>query len=164
MLESTEESVTSALKRARATLDGGLEPRRRQAAAPAPDSPEERRVVARYVDAFVAHDVDGIVALLTEDAWIKMPPMPFEYHGRDAAARFFAAIRPALARASEIRLLPTRANGQPALAGYRRNPENGTFRCIGLFVLTLAGEQISEVVHFESDLIEHFGMTAILGS
>ena len=86
ILETTEDSVTSALKRARATLRGDLEHRDQLEAAPAAGSPTERRTVERFVEA-LAHDVPGIVALLSEAAWVKMPPMPFEYQGRAAAAR-----------------------------------------------------------------------------
>jgi RNA polymerase sigma-70 factor (ECF subfamily) len=161
-LDTTEESVTSALKRARATLDTGLEPRRRQAAAPTPGSPEERRAVARYVDAFSAHDVDAIVALLTEDVWLKMPPIPFEYHGRAAAAEFLTALWPAVLAAGAMRVLHTRANGQPAFASYRADPATGVSGCVGVFVLTLAGDLVSEVIHFDPALAARFGLPAVL--
>src|SRR5882672_7119130 len=92
MLDSTVESVTSALKRARATLhrrptlDGDRE------RPPALDSPAEQALVARFVRAYESGDIDALVALLTDDVRVSMPPMPFEYQGRDVVSRFFAAI------------------------------------------------------------------------
>lgn len=128
MLDSTQESVTSALRRARTTLAAELELRGRPAPPP-PGSAAERRLVERFVEAFGAYDVDAIVALLTEDAWVTMPPMPFEYRGRAAAARFFTAVaRPGY---RESRFVRTRANGQPACALYIRDPVTDVWRAIG---------------------------------
>ena len=87
MLVSTVESVTSALKRARSSLRR-LPPIEDREPPPAPDSPAERAVAARFVRAWESGDVDALVALLTTDAGISMPPYPVEYHGRDAVARF----------------------------------------------------------------------------
>jgi RNA polymerase sigma-70 factor (TIGR02960 family) len=92
MLGATVESVNSALKRARASL------RRRQDAAdgrrpaPAAGSPAEEAVVARFVRAWESADLDGLVALLTDDVIATMPPMPFEYEGREVVARFCATL------------------------------------------------------------------------
>jgi len=156
MLEATQESVTSALKRARATLATQLDRQPGRLAPPAPESAEERRLVARFVDAFGARDVDGIVALLTEDAWVKMPPMPFEYQGREAATRFFAAVLPP--GGHDYRFVRTRANGQPACAFYVRDPATGMGRTLGLMVLTLAGDLISEVIRFDASVLGSFGL------
>ncbi|MCW2936238.1 MAG: sigW [Actinomycetia bacterium] len=159
MLESTEESVTSALKRARAALaDPGHYSRR--PLPPTAGSAEERRVADQFVEAFAAHDVDAIVALLTEGAWVKMPPMPFEYQGRQAAARFFTAIAPP--RGRELRCVRTRANGQPAFATYAPDPAAGVWRASGLIVLTLAGDRVSDVVRFETAVLASFGLPRIL--
>src|SRR3954470_12521118 len=94
VLDTTVESVTSALKRARATLDSDetLAERRTQPPAPAAGSPEEQQLIDAYVDAFTTHDVDKLVAILSEDVWLKMPPLPLVYHGRDAAIGFFQAV------------------------------------------------------------------------
>ena len=120
MLDCTEESVTSALKRARAALQY----RRAQSAdrePPPPGSARERALVQRFTRAYEAGDVDEVVALLTEDAWLVMPPVPVRYQGRELAARFLAAtaFRPG---ARPSRLVPTRANGQPAFGLYVRDP------------------------------------------
>ena len=125
ILDTTVESVTSALKRARATLDSDESPgrARTQPPAPAAGSPEERRLIEAYVDAFTTHDVDKLVAILSEDVWLKMPPLPLEYHGRDAAIGFFqAVVHP---RSRPLRLVHTRANGCPASGIYAHDPATG---------------------------------------
>jgi len=157
MLDTTLESVTSALKRGRATLYreqqyGKQEP------APPPNSPAEQQLVERFTRAFDAADVAGIVALLTEDGWLTMPPMPLEYQGRELAAQFFlaTAFRPGWTS----RLLPARANGQPAFGFYVREPQTGEFYTVGLMVLTLAGSQISAMTRFEASTLPRFGLPA----
>jgi RNA polymerase sigma-70 factor (TIGR02960 family) len=116
ILDTTVESVTSALKRARASLDADhdLATKRSRPPAPAADSSEERRLVAAFMDAFTRHDVDRLVAILSEDVWLKMPPMPYEYHGREAAITFFQVVLHPDVRT--LRMVPTRANGGPANA------------------------------------------------
>src|SRR5262249_31386485 len=137
MLDSTVESVNSALKRARASLE-----RRRSTAdrepPPAPDSPAEDAVAAKFVSAYESADLDALVALLTDDVFISMPPMPLEYEGRGLGARFIASIFGAGRR---FELVRTRANGQPAFGAYLRAPD-GIHHGVGLFVLTLAGDRI----------------------
>jgi hypothetical protein len=98
------------------------------------------------------------VALLTEDGWLTMPPMPLEYQGRELAAQFFrtTAFRPGWTS----RLLPTRANGQPAFGFYVRDPQTGEFYTVGLMVLTLAGSQISAMTRFEASTLPRFGLPA----
>jgi RNA polymerase sigma-70 factor, ECF subfamily len=156
MLDSTEESTTSALKRARATirLDHSHDP------PPQPGSPHERAVLDRFVAAFAVHDVEAIVEVLTEDASIKMPPHPFEYHGHAAAVRFFSSIEPPTPH--ERRLIATRANGQPAYAVYRLDPAATVWRVVALLVLTLAGDRLSEIIRFDPDIIDRFGLPRIL--
>jgi RNA polymerase sigma-70 factor, ECF subfamily len=159
MVDATEESVTSALKRARATLRDQLGPAGQRQPAPEPDSQAEQRLVQRFADVFVNHDVDGVVALLTEDAWVKMPPMPFEYQGREAAYRFFSAIP---VHPGDCRFINTRANGQPAFAMYRRDPVTEIWHANGLLVLTLRGDLISEINRFEAGVLAAFGMPRTL--
>jgi len=154
MLDTTVESVTSALKRARAMLQ-----ERRPALAgrerpPAAHSPAEDAIVARFVTAYEAADLDAVVALLTDDVFISMPPMPFEYEGRDVAACFCARI---LSQGRRFDLLPTRANGQPAFGTYLRGP-TGISHGTGLFVLTLSGERISATTRFESSVLPWFDL------
>ena len=151
MLETTVESVTSALKRARAALDG-----HRMAREPPPvaHSSAEDGLVARFVSAYEAADLDAVVALLTDDVFIAMPPMPFEYEGRDVVARFCARI---LSPGRRFDLLPTRANGQPAFGTYLRGPA-GISHGTGLFVLTLSGERICAMTRFESSVLPWFDL------
>src|SRR5215470_12189738 len=89
ILGVSEESVTSALKRARASLE--RQQREQHEPAPPPGSAAERDLVERLTKAFEAADVKGIVALMTEDAWMTMPPLPLEYEGRELAGEFLAA-------------------------------------------------------------------------
>ncbi len=160
MLDSSIESVTSALKRARRTLADDLRPHRERSAPPAPRSPEERWLVDRFVRAFGTHDIDTIIDLLTTDVQIKMPPLPFEYQGAEAARRFLAALSPAGGR--EVRFTHTRANGQPAFATYVRDPAAGIWRAVGVIVLTLAGDQISEIVRFDTSVLASFGLPRVM--
>ena len=159
MLDTTEQSVTSALKRARATLTREL-PSADQEPPPPPNSPAERELVARLVAAFEAADVDGIVALMTQDAWMRMPPVPLEYQGRELIGEFFATV--AFRQARRYRLVPTRANGQPAFAVYLHDPVNDVARAFGLMVATLAGDQISVITRFDNSAMTHFGLPRIL--
>ncbi len=149
MLGSTVDAVNSALKRSRASLAGvGREP------PPPRDSPAETEVAARFAQAYEAADLDALVALLTDDVFVSMPPMPLEYEGRDAATGFFAAIFGAGRR---FHLVPTRANGQPAFGAYITAPD-GTRVGAGLFVLTLTGDRISALTRFEASLLPWFGL------
>jgi RNA polymerase sigma-70 factor (ECF subfamily) len=162
ILEVTVESVTSALKRARATIDadGPLAERRAHPPAPAEGSPEEWRLIEAYVDAFTTHDVDKLVAILSEDVWLKMPPLPFEYHGREAAIDFFESVVHPQGR--RIRMVHTRANGCPASGMYAHDPASGSWRAIGLVVVALSGDRITEVTRFEVGVMASFGLPRIL--
>ena len=88
----------------------------------------------RFTQAYEAGDVDRVVALLTEDAWLIMPPVPLRYQGREVAARFMAAT--AFRPGRSARLVPTRANGQPAFGLYIRDPRSAVAHANGLIVLT----------------------------
>ncbi len=118
MLDSTVESVNSALKRARASLQRRQLPTDEREPAPAPDSSSEQALVAEFVRAYESGDPDALVALLTDDVFISMPPIPLEYQGRDVAARLFASI---FGSGRRVDLVPTRANRQPS-AGVRGLP------------------------------------------
>jgi RNA polymerase sigma-70 factor (TIGR02960 family) len=158
MLESTVESVNSALKRARASLR-----RRRPPAAgrePPPASLSEDAVVARFVRAWESADLDALVALLTDDVFVSMPPMPFEYQGRDVVARFCASIFRAGRR---FDLVPTRANGQPAFGAYLRAP-TGIRHGVGLYVLALTGDRICAMTRFDNSVLPWFGLPRSLPS
>ncbi len=160
MLDSTVESVNSALKRARASLarqqpaDTGREP------PPALGSPVEDAIVAKFTSAYESADIDALVALLTDDVFTSMPPMPLEYEGRDAVARFFASI---FGSGRRFGLVPTRANGQPAFGAYVHGPD-GIRHGVGLFVLTLAGDRICALTRFENSVLPWFGLPRSLPS
>jgi RNA polymerase sigma-70 factor (TIGR02960 family) len=159
MLDSTVESVTSALKRARASLQrrrppGGGEP------PPPSGSPAEAAIVAKFVRAWESADVGALVALLTGDVFMSMPPMPFEYQGRDVVARFCASLFGAGRR---FDLVPTRANGQPAFGAYLRAP-TGIRHGVGLYVLTLSGDRICALTRFDNSVLPWFGLPRSLPS
>ena len=154
MLDSTVESVNSALKRARAGLRRRLPPRDDREPPPARDSRAERALLTTFVRAWESGDVDALVALLTTDVSVSMPPIPLEYHGREVVARFCAS----LLRRRSHDLVPTRANGQPAFGAYLRVPNGGIRHGTGLFVLTLTGDRICDMIRFDSSVLRWFGL------
>jgi len=160
ILDTTQESVTSALKRARAALERHQQSSGQREPAPPPDSAAEQQLVDRLTRAFETADVDGIIAMLTEDAWLTMPPLPLEYQGRELAAKFLTAT--AFRPGWTARLIPTRANGQPAFGFYARDPQTGGFYTVGLMVLTLSGTQVSAMTRFDSSTLPRFGLPATL--
>ncbi|WP_033441788.1 RNA polymerase subunit sigma-70 [Saccharothrix sp. NRRL B-16314] len=152
MLGTTEVAIKGALQRARAAIERHRGSRR----APAPGSPEEQELSRRFADAFTSGDVDGVVALLTDDAWLAMPPAPHEYHGTAAVAAFFRASF-GWSRPRRFRLVATRANTQPAFASYLAEPGEPTDRPVELVVLTLADDRIGAVTRFlDGDLPRRF--------
>jgi RNA polymerase sigma-70 factor (TIGR02960 family) len=163
LLDASVEAVNSALRRARASLDrarrtaGGREP------PPAPGSPAEDAIVAKFTSAYESADLDALVALLTDDVFISMPPVPFEYEGRDLAARFFATLFGAGRR---FDLVPTRANGQPAFGAYLRGGDPARERRgTGLITITLAGTtttRISATSRFDASVLGWFGLPGSL--
>jgi RNA polymerase sigma-70 factor (TIGR02960 family) len=157
MLDTSEIAVKGLLQRARSTLE-----HRRPAAdrerSPLPNSPRERNLVGRFADAIESGDVDAMVALLTDDAVIRMPPTPLEYQGRVAIAGF---IRNRIGRRGgrPLRLVPTRANGQPAFGCYLPVPPAAIARPYGLMVLTLEWDAIAVITWFaDPDVFRHFGL------
>jgi RNA polymerase sigma-70 factor (TIGR02960 family) len=152
MLDSTVDSVNSALKRARAALHQQRLVDR--ASPPAAGSSAEQAIVVKFVRAWEAADPDALVALLTDDVFVSMPPNPFEYEGRDVVVRLFASIFGAGRR---FDLVPTRANGQPAFGAYLRDA-SGTRRAVGLYVLTLSRDRICAMTRFESAVLPSFGL------
>jgi RNA polymerase sigma-70 factor (TIGR02960 family) len=160
MLDSSVESVKSALKRARASLQRQRPTIDDREPALACDSPSEDAIVAKFVRAWEAADLDALVALLTDDVFMSMPPMPFEYEGRDVVVRFCASVFRARRR---FDLVPTRANGQPAFGAYLRGP-NGISHGVGLYVLTLTGARICAMTRFENSVLPSFGLPRSLPS
>jgi RNA polymerase sigma-70 factor (TIGR02960 family) len=153
MLDTTEVSVKSALQRARTTLDAATDRER----APRPASARERELAARFADAVQAGAIDDIVTLLTDDALLTMPPLPLEYEGHEAIAGFLRH-RMEL-RGGALRVVPTRANGQPALGGYLPDPATGVAHPRGLIVLTLEEDAVSAITWFgDTALFPYFGL------
>jgi RNA polymerase sigma-70 factor (TIGR02960 family) len=155
MLETTVEAVNSALKRARASLQRRLPTTEEREPPPAPGSPAEDALVAEIVRAYESGHIDRLVPLLTVDVCVSMPPIPLEYQGRDAAARFFASVSQ---QRRTFDLVPTRANGQLAFGVYVRSPEGGIRHGIGLDVLTLSGDRICAFTHFDTSVLPWFGL------
>jgi RNA polymerase sigma-70 factor (ECF subfamily) len=147
MLETGEVAVKGALQRARAAVE-----RERPARAA---SARERELVARFADAVERGDVDAMVALLTDEARLTMPPRPLTYQGREAIAAFLREREDE--RGAPLRLVPTRANGQPAFGAYLDEQPRG------LFVLTLEGDAVAAITWFaDTGLFHHFGLSPTL--
>lgn len=150
LLEISVGAVNSALHRARLTLEkqypGDVRP---QAQAGRTDVALER-LLARYVQAWETDDVDGLVALLKEDATLSMPPVPSWYQGREAILAVLRSVLFPPGVRKRWRLLPTRANGQPAFVVYRADEADGSYRAFALQVVTLAGsrDEIADVTAF----------------
>jgi RNA polymerase sigma-70 factor (TIGR02960 family) len=158
ILETTEASVKGALQRARAAL---AQRPIGSSRAPLPGSPQEREIVGRFADAFERGDTGAVVALLTDDAWVTMPPYPFEYQGK-AAITLFLEDRARL-RGAPLRVVPTRANGQPAFGCYLDDRHAPIARPFSFLVLTLDGEQISAITAFtDTSVFARFGLPRML--
>jgi RNA polymerase sigma-70 factor (ECF subfamily) len=161
MLQGSEASVNSALQRARATMAQRL-PGPGRERAPLPRSAREREVAGRFATAFALDDIDAVVALLTEDAWFTMPPVTMEFGGREAIAGFLRDIRRWRAP-RRYRLVPVRANGQPAFGCYLREGSDAVFEAHGMIVLTLEGDRIAALTRFtDNGNLERFGLPRTL--
>lgn len=160
LLGLSESAVTSALKRARATLDATTRGPKRP--GPVPGSAEERSLTERFVAAFTSHDVDALLAMMTDDVWIRMPPMSFEYRGQHDVRRFFVAVEEH--RRAICHLVPTRANGQPAWGEYARDRLSGRLHCVGMLVARFSGDRVDELTHFEVGVAAACGLPRVLGA
>jgi len=156
VLGGSTASVNSALQRARSSLE-----RARRLGAPAHASTgaeRDRALLRRFMEAWDAVDVDGIVSLLARDAMMAMPPEPFYVRGAAALGGFFASV-PLGGRLDRIRLVPTAANRQPALAAYAWDDEAGGHLAYGVMVFSLADEAVAGIVGFaDATLFERFGL------
>jgi len=160
MLDTTEPSVNSLLRRAREAFDSHL-PAVGRERAPLPDSKVEQEVVGRFADAVEAGDIDALVALLTDDAWLTMPPEPSQYQGPGAIGVFLRDREDR--RGVSIRLVPTRANTQPAFGCYLPSPQTDVARAYALFVLTLESDRISAITWFaDTSVFPQFGLPRTL--
>ncbi|HEX2096919.1 MAG TPA: RNA polymerase subunit sigma-70 [Solirubrobacterales bacterium] len=165
LLEESVPAVNSALQRARATIarehEAGTLAR---VNAPASRG-EEALVVRRFQEAWTRVDIDGIVALLTDDALLTMPPVEMRFEGAESIGRFFAT-EPVGGRLDRIELVEVRANGQPALASYADEDGDGVHSAYGMMVLALRDDRISGITGFPRDpaLFGRFGLPTELGS
>lgn len=161
ILQTTEDSVTSALKRARSTLDDRL-PARGREHAPLPNSPEERELAGRFASAFETADIETLVALLRDDVWFAMPPEPVERRGGSEVTAYLAD---RFGRRGDRRyeLVPTRANTQPAFGCYVCIGHSPIAHAHGLMVLTLQGGWITAITRFcDSSILPRFGLPRTL--
>jgi len=162
LLDTTVAGVNSALQRSRTALHehratGRLRPDQR-----AESSAVERSLLRRYLAAWHACDIPALVALLREDALLTMPPYPLAYRGREAIAQFLATV-PAGGRLDQITLVPTRANMQPAVAAYVRDPGSRRATAYGIMVLAIDGSVIGEITGFaDPALFPIFGLPGYL--
>jgi RNA polymerase sigma-70 factor (ECF subfamily) len=158
-LATTVPSVNSALQRARRTIESRLPEQSQQATLRALGDDRVRAIVGGYTDAWERGDVDAVVALLSEDAILAMPPTPAWYRGRDAIAAFYRRVP--LSGALRWRHVVTSANGQPAVGCYAWDAERGAFLPLVLDVLTLQDARIREITAFLSpERFADFGLPA----
>jgi RNA polymerase sigma-70 factor (ECF subfamily) len=154
MFDATEESVSSALKRARTTLHQRMP--RLDETTPPPDAEVERELVDRFLCAYEAGDVHGVVALLSEDAVLTTPLSAAQYAGRSLCARFFENW--IFGEGRTYRLVPTRANGQPAYGVYIHDPLTDVAHAHGMWLLTVNGGEIKRMTRFDNSVIAHFDL------
>jgi RNA polymerase sigma-70 factor (ECF subfamily) len=160
MLGTTPEAVTSALKRARATVDNHLAGTGSSRPARQPDTAAEHRLVARFTGALERADLDALIELLVTDVRLSMPPAMLEYRGIESARRILAAVsfRPG----RNYRVVPTRANGQPAFGLYLADPHASLYRANCLLVITTSGDHITTITSFSTNVMTRFGLPRTL--
>jgi RNA polymerase sigma-70 factor (TIGR02960 family) len=161
MLDATQESVQSALKRARATVDNYLaDSGSSRRPARQPDTATEHQVVARLTDALERADLEALLGLLVADVRLSMPPAMLEYQGVDMARRVFTAatLRPG----RSYRSVPTRANAQPALGMYLADPHADVYRAYALLVVTIVSHRITAITGFDTSVMSRFGLPRTL--
>src|SRR5690349_3001109 len=156
MLDTTQEAVTSALKRARATVDNhladsGSSGTGSRRPARQPGTAAESRLVARFTGALERADLDALIELLVTDVRLSMPPAMLEYRGIESAQRILAAVsfRPG----RTYRVVPTRANGQPAFGLYLADPHASLYRAYCLLVITTSGDHITAITSFSTNVM-----------
>jgi RNA polymerase sigma-70 factor (TIGR02960 family) len=160
IIESTVDSVNSALKRARANLQQRMQPSADRPRPPPMGSPAEEAIVAKFVQAYESADLDTLVALFTDDVFMSMPPYPLEYQGRDPVAGFCELL---FGGGRRFSLVPTRANRQPAFGAYVHSasgaPQGG-----GVIAVSLSGELICALTFFEPSALPWFGLPLSLST
>jgi RNA polymerase sigma-70 factor (ECF subfamily) len=155
MLKTSQTAVKGTLQRGRAALETARDTSGRP---PRPRSAEERDLARRFADAYVAADIDGVLTLLTDDAWLSMPPAPHQYHGLPAIRSFLEASFNFRGERKAY-LVPGRANNQPSFGSYVADAEDPIARPTGVFVLSLAGNRIAKLTRFHlNDLYPRLGL------
>jgi RNA polymerase sigma-70 factor (ECF subfamily) len=150
MLGSTPASVNSALQRARAAFESSRDPDH----VTLPRSGHEAETVERFVDALERGNIERVVALLTDDARMTMPPEPFELRGSRAIAQYLGRFW-----AQGVQVVPTRANNAPAFGYYRADPHADICRASGILVFSVAGDRVSSLTRFgDKSLFDTFGL------
>ena len=158
MLATSVAGVNSTLQRARATLEQERRAGRFARSHSRTAAANERALVHHLVEAWHASDVNAIVAVLTEDALLAMPPQPERYVGREAIGAFLSTV-PRGGRLDWVRLVPTRANRQPALADYARDDDTGPFLAHAILVLAIDGDAIASMTRLACPgLFARFGL------
>lgn len=162
MLKTSPTAIKGTLQRGRAALESSRNMTDRE--VPLPGSAEERELARRFADAYITADIDGVVTLLTDDAWLSMPPAPHQYHGWDAIRSFLEASF-AFRGKRRTYLIPGRANNQPCFATYLNDQQELIGRPAGIFVLTLADDYIRGLTRFHyDDLYPLLGFPATLST
>lgn len=160
VLSATPTSVKGLLQRARGSLAEQQTPS--APAAPRVGSRQEADLARRFADCLIRDDIDGVVSLLTDDAWLAMPPAPHEYHGAEAVAGFLRTSAAWRGR-RRLGLVATRANTQPAFGHYLTEVGGDVGHPTGLVVLTLTSDRIRTVTRFlDPGLCAIFGLPAAL--
>lgn len=169
VLEITVSSANSALHRARSTLVARYHGRNPEDSTVSLTDERTQSLLDHFVKAWENADVEGLVALLKEDAIFAMPPSPSWYQGREAIRAFVAATVFADGgmfggeASDRWRLIATGANGSPALAIYQRSPGNA-YQAFGIHVLESDSQGLSQIISFiDGSLLNRFGLPATLG-
>ncbi len=125
-----------------------------------PESPGEQRLLARLLHAWERAEVGGIVSLLSEDGWQRMPPVPLEYQGPGPVGRFLAAV--VFREDRRYPLVPARANGQPAFGVCVIDRASGIARANAFLIINLSGSKVSAITRFDCAVIARFGLPRTL--
>jgi RNA polymerase sigma-70 factor (TIGR02960 family) len=160
MLKTSQTAIKGTLQRGRAALESSRNTTGRR--RPLPRSAEERDLARRFADAYVAADINGVLTLLTDEAWLSMPPAPHQYQGSAAIGSFLRASFDFRGDRG-VYLIPGRANNQPSFASYVSDQQESIAKPAGFFVLNLAGDHIQAITRFHrEDLYPRLGVPASL--
>jgi RNA polymerase sigma-70 factor, ECF subfamily len=157
LMEMSVAAVNSALQRARATLGEIARDREDQTKSWQP-SDEERRLLARFMEATERADMTAMAELLKEDAVFWMPPEPAVFASRDAILESWTPVLTGPARIGDFKMVPTRCNNQLAAANYVRAPGEESYERLAIDVLRIEDGAIAEIVAFPHSVFDDFGL------